>query len=88
MKTIMNLWFLAILISLPTSVYSANETAADIAMAAVDATFSELERQIIEGYYEEKAAVMKNDRQKNKSDDDEDNDQDDVAKKEKKDKKL
>jgi hypothetical protein len=80
MKAILHLWFLATLISLPTSVFSANETAEEIVMGAVDAAFSELERQIINGYYGETVAGKK---KKKSTNEDEDNG-DDVDKKEKK----
>ena len=72
MKTILHLWFLTILIFFTTSVFSANETAEEIAMGAVDAAFSDLERQIIEGYYGESVAGMKNDKRKKTDDGDED----------------
>ena len=73
MKPILYRILLSILFFIPTSAFSGDETVGDIAEKAMDAAFSELERQIIEGYYGEKKA---------------DRDEDDgVAKKEKKSKK-
>ena len=80
MKPILCRLFLSILFFIPITAFSGDETVGDIAEKAVDAAFSEFERQIIEGYYGEKKAG----RDEDVSSEDDDNG---VAKKEKKSKK-
>ena len=96
MNPILQRLFLSVLFLVPSSAFSGNEAVGDITDKAVDAAFSELERQIIEGYYGEKKTSRgegeDEDRMERKSkradrDEDEDDDTDRKGKKDKKDKK-
>lgn len=92
MKKIFHASLLTIIMLLSPSVFCTDNAAEDVAMEAVDAAFSELERQIITGYYGDKSTGMETGKRKKRSrddgeDEDDDDDDYDVAKKDRKEKK-